>query len=406
MNTSKSISQEVTARPTALVGSGAIRTATSDIGNSAQSNPVSAAGKAVARTGPAGNDNSASTAPRAARRQWHRLDPKRYRLAVAMLIITAGCFLGWRWWAYASTWVKTDNAYVSGRIHQVSARVPGTVQEVLVEENQFVHAGSVLARLDRRDLEVKREQALALAAQAAARVQEAEAQIAQARATIDREQARATKAGEDLKRATQLSTTGALSQQELQAAQADAQSARAALAAAESALRSAEASAGGARAQEKVAQANLRDAELQLSYTEITAPVTGRAGKKNLESGNRVQPGQALLALVEPETWVMANFKETQLDRMEPGQSVRITVDAFPGRAFAGKVESLSPASGAQFALLPPDNATGNFTKIVQRVPVRIVFAAADMAEFASRIVPGMSTTVEVNVGTKTEGRK
>jgi membrane fusion protein, multidrug efflux system len=399
MNTSEINIQNATARHTALSGPGANRTATFDICNPAHPDPAGTAGNVLARTSPAAGDKQGANASRVLSRPWHRFEPRRHRLALASIVIAAGVFLGWRWWAYAPAWVKTDNAYVSGRIHQVSARLPGTIQEVLVEENQLVDAGAVLVRLDRRDLNVKHEQALALAAQAAAKVQEAEAQIAQARATIDREQARATKAGQDLQRATQLSATGALSQQELQAAQADAQSARAALAATESALRSAEALAVGSRAQEQVAQANLRDAELQLSYTEIAAPVPGRVGKKNIESGNRVQPGQALLALVEPETWVTANFKETQLGRMKAGQPVRITVDAFPGRTFAGKVESLAPASGSQFALLPPDNATGNFTKIVQRVPVKIVFVAADVAEFGGRIVPGMSTTVKVNVG-------
>ena len=276
----------------------------------------------------------------------------------------------------------------------------GTVSEVLVEENQVVAAGQLLARLDARDFEVKRQQALAQLAQAHAQVQQAQARIAQARSEVTREQAHTTKAQQDLERAKALSQGGneAISRQEFDAAQAGADAAQAALQAARSALQSAEAATGAAQAQEKVAEANFKDAELQLSYTDILAPAAGRIGKKNLEKGNRVQSGQALLALVQPDVWVVANFKETQLAPVKPGQRVRLRVDAFPGRSIAGRVESLAPASGAQFALLPPDNATGNFTKIVQRVPVRIAFDSQSASDRDGRLVPGMSAIVEVKV--------
>jgi membrane fusion protein (multidrug efflux system) len=254
--------------------------------------------------------------------------------------------------------------------------------------------------LDARDFEVKHQQALAQVAQAHAQVQQAHAQIAQAQAQITREQAQANKAQQDLERATALSrgATGAISKQELDAAQAGADAAQAALLATESARTSAAAQAAAAEAQEKIAQANLQDSELQLSYTEIRAPVPGRIGKKNLEVGNRVQTGQALLALVQPEVWVVGNFKETQLTSVKPGQPVRLRLDAFPGREFSGRVDSLAPASGAQFALLPPDNATGNFTRIVQRVPVKIALASQEAGQCEGRIVPGMSAIAEVKV--------
>ena len=315
-------------------------------------------------------------------------------------LTTATAWSACRWWDYAHTWVKTDNAYVAAHIHQVSPRVAGTVSEVLVQENQVVAAGQVVARLDARDFEVRRQQALAQSAQAHAQVQQAQAQIALARAEIAREQAHTTKAQQDLARAKTLSqgANEAISRQEFDAAQAGADAAQATLQAVKSALASAEAATGAAQAQEKVAEANLKDAELQLSYTEILAPAAGRIGKKNLEAGNRVQPGQALLALVQPDVWVVANFKETQLARLKPGQPVRLRVDAFPGRVFAGRVESLAPASGAQFALLPPDNATGNFTKIVQRVPVKIAFDSQSVGDCEDRLVPGMSAVVEIRV--------
>ncbi|OKH43731.1 secretion protein HlyD [Calothrix sp. HK-06] len=151
-----------------------------------------------------------------------------------------------------------------------------------------------------------------------------------------------------------------------------------------------------ATAQQK---AQVENAELQLSYTTITAPTAGQVGNKTVEVGQRVQPGQALMSIVEQKPWIIANFKETQLKKMRPGQEVEIKVDAFGGRTFQGKVDSLSPASGAKFALLPPDNATGNFTKIVQRVPVKITFDPSSMKGYESLIAPGMSAVISVNIG-------
>lgn len=144
------------------------------------------------------------------------------------------------------------------------------------------------------------------------------------------------------------------------------------------------------------AQAKLKNAQLQLFYTNITAPADGRVGNKTVEVGQRVQPGQALMAIVEPQPWILANFKETQLERMRPGQRVEIKVDALRHHPFRGRVDSIAPASGAKFALLPPDNATGNFTKIVQRVPVKIVFDPQSLQGYESQIAPGMSTVVSV----------
>ncbi|MCX6926694.1 MAG: HlyD family secretion protein [Verrucomicrobia bacterium] len=328
---------------------------------------------------------------------------RSHRLLLTLLgavLTTATAWSAYLWWNHARTWVSTDNAFVAAHIHQISSRVAGTVTEVLVEENQLVEAGKLIARLDVRDFEVKRQQGLAQVAQAQAQVQQANAQIAQARAQVAREQAQATKAKQDFERAKALfqGTAEAISRQEFDAAQAGADAAQAALRAVEAAVESTGALAVAAQAQVKVAQANLKEAELQLSYTEILAPTAGRIGKKNLETGNRVQPGQALLALVQPDVWVAANFKETQLAHLKPGQPVRLRVDAFPGRVFAGRVESLAPASGAQFALLPPDNATGNFTRIVQRVPVKIVFDSQSTGDCRDRIVPGMSAVVEIKI--------
>jgi len=144
------------------------------------------------------------------------------------------------------------------------------------------------------------------------------------------------------------------------------------------------------------AEASLKDAQLQLSYTNIVAPSSGRIGRKTVEVGQRVQPGSPLMAVVESDYWVTANFKETQLKDIKPGQEVEIKLDAFPNHPFVGRVDSISPASGAQFALLPPDNATGNFTKVVQRIPVKVVFDPQSIQGYESRVTPGMSAVVSV----------
>jgi len=151
----------------------------------------------------------------------------------------------------------------------------------------------------------------------------------------------------------------------------------------------------------KVLQAQLQDAQQQLGYNRLVAPVSGRVGKKSVEVGARVQPGQQLAAIVQDDVWVTANFKETQLPGLVPGQQVKISVDALPDKELVGRVDSFSPASGNQFALLPADNATGNFTKIVQRVPVKVTFSPDDLRKYAGRLVPGMSTEVEIDLRQK-----
>ena len=162
------------------------------------------------------------------------------------------------------------------------------------------------------------------------------------------------------------------------------------------------------RQQYKVAQAavtqaevQLKSATLQLSYTVLKAPASGQVGNKTVQVGQRVQPGQTLMSLVQQQPWIVANFKETQLAKMQPGQLVEIKLDAVPGHRFVGRIDSLAPASGAKFALLPPDNATGNFTKIVQRVPIKVVFDADSIRGYESKLTSGMSAAVTVEVPQK-----
>lgn len=316
------------------------------------------------------------------RRWWHR---------VLMFGLVAGVLYGgWGWWSQLRGRVTTDNAQVSGHINTVSSRVAGTVAEVLVEENQEVRAGMVLARLDPGDLKVQRDRAAALLVQA-------ESQLAQARAQVGRDAALGRKAGLDFERADKLfqGGSGVISKQEFDSSSATRDAAIAALEASKAMELAAAAQVGAAAAQ-------LEEMRLLLGYTEIKAPVAGRIGRKNLEVGNRVQSGQSLLSIVQPEIWVSANFKETQVDRIRPGQSVLLTLDGFPGEALTGTVESFAPASGSQFALLQPDNATGNYTKVVQRIPVKIRIDRESQDRLSGRIVPGMSVVVSVSTGQTT----
>lgn len=242
------------------------------------------------------------------------------------------------------------------------------------------------------------QQAQARLAQAQEGVSKAQAQVAQARQGVASAQAQVAAAREGIVKA----------QARVAQAREGVASAQAKLASSRGGLQ--QATAGNQQtevnrrqyeaAQAAIAQseASLKDAQLQLSYTEIAAPADGQIGRKSVEVGQRVQPGTPLMAIVSKDLWIVANFKETQLEEMKPGQEVEIKLDAFPHHTFKGRVDSISPASGAQFALLPPDNATGNFTKVVQRIPVKIIFDRESVQGYESRITPGMSAEVTVAV--------
>jgi membrane fusion protein (multidrug efflux system) len=300
----------------------------------------------------------------------------------------------------------TTDAYVTGRVHPVAPRVTGTVQALFVNDNQHVKAGDVLLELDTRDFDVRVEQARAAIDQAKGQLASAEAQIAEAGAAIVSAGAGTRKTALDLKRASELvnETPRGVSQQEFDAARAASDSAVANLASAQARKVAATAARESAKAQVATGDAALHDALLAYGYTKVIAPVSGYVGRRTVEVGARVNAGQTLLSIVSDEVWVVANYKETQLHGMRRGTEARMTVDAIPGVAFVGHVDSLSPASGSQFALLPPDNATGNFTKVVQRVPVKILFSADDLHRYRERLAPGLSTIVKIR--TDEEGPK
>ena len=356
---------------------------------------------------------------------------KRKRGIVKPLLIGAVVLAGLAWAVHfgihAYHYVETDNAYITGHLHQVSAQIDGQIKDVLVTDNQDVKAGDVLVRLDPLEFQIatqkaeasleqaraQENQTAAAAAQADAQLAEANARVAQAEAQITQARAQLDLARLTAGRSDQLFQNGgattkadvdnsrtalAAAQAAVDAATANHTAAQAAVGSAQAAQKSAVSQGTAAAANVAAAQAALHDAQRQLAYTTIVAPAAGRIGNKIAESGNRVSAGQTLLALTEPNPWIVANFKETQLPLMKPGQPVEITIDALPDEVLHGHVDSLSPASGAQFALLPPDNATGNFNKVVQRVPVKIVLDADSAAKLGNRLRFGYSVIANVRV--------
>ncbi|MES2048471.1 MAG: HlyD family secretion protein [Pseudomonadota bacterium] len=332
---------------------------------------------------------------------------------VALIALISIGLIGRMWWR-SQNLVETDNAFIAGHVHPLSSRIAGVVTKVLVEDNQIVREGDVIAELDPADQRAKVEQIEAQIASAAQQVLQADAQVAQVRAQasatqaqVGQSEAQLQRAKQDAERYSQLYNTQmkAVSKAELDSANTTRAAAQADLSARHDAVLAAQAQiivASSARdvikAQIKVLQVQLKDANQQLAYNRILAPVAGRLGKRNIEVGTRVQAGQQLGAIVEDNVWIVANFKETQLAELRQGQEVRVVIDAMTNQPLIGKLDSFSPASGAQFALLPADNATGNFTKIVQRVPVKIMLRAEDIKQFAGRLVPGMSALAEVHL--------
>jgi membrane fusion protein (multidrug efflux system) len=327
---------------------------------------------------------------------------RRILMAGTAVALLAGvAWYGWDYWTVGRYLVSTDDAYVKADNTTIAPKVSGYLSEVLVGDNERVAAGQVLARIDDRDFKVALDQAKADVAAAEAAVTSKRAQldvqqavIAAAKATIEVDTASQTFAGQENKRYTDLAATGYGSVQNAQAAQSRNASAQAAilrdtanLASAQKQVELLKAEITQATAAAARASALQRQAELNLGYTTITAPIDGIVGNRTLRPGQFVQAGTQLMSLVPAAgAYVVANYKETQLTAVRKGQPVDIAVDMFPGQVVHGHVDSLAPASGQEFALLPPDNATGNFTKVVQRIPVKI---ALDVTSIELR--PGMS---------------
>ncbi|WP_422420633.1 HlyD family secretion protein [Pseudomonas sp. GZD-222] len=335
---------------------------------------------------------------------------KVMRLGLLAIALLGAAGYGSHWWLAARFIEDTDDAYVGADVTVISAKVPGYISEVPVLDNQFVKAGDLLARIDVRDYRAALAKADgAVAAQQASLVnldaieQLQQAVINQARAQIDASEAEAQRAGNDHSRYQTLVRTQAVSVQSAQQVEATWKSARADRARAEAGLLAARrqldviaSQRGQARAALQQAQADREQALLNIGYTELRAPVDGYVGNRRAKVGAYAAAGSQLISVVPAKgMWIDANFKEDQLAHMQVGQAVSIRADILPGREFHGHIESLAPATGAQFSVLPPENATGNFTKIVQRVPVRVRLDSAD-ADFGA-LRPGLSVVAEVN---------
>ena len=352
-------------------------------------------------------------------------------LIAAVLVLVAAAIYGWRWWNVGRFLEETDNAYVRADIVVISPKIPGYVTQVAVEDNQPVRAGDILLRIEDRDYRARVDQAQADADAAEARVAAGEAAIAnidaqmeQQRSVITQAEALAQSAAADARR-TELdynryrSLVGqqVASRQRLETADADYRKAAASIARSRAAIasergklpvletqrRQAEAALKQARATLKAAQAAQALARIDLEHTTVRAPFDGVVGQRSVRLGQFVERGMPLMAVVPLQAaYVVANYKETQLSAMRPGQPAEIEVDTFADTKLHGRVGSFSPAAGSQFALLPPDNATGNFTKIVQRVPVKILLDPDN--PLAGRLRPGMS--VIATVDTRGEARE
>jgi membrane fusion protein (multidrug efflux system) len=337
--------------------------------------------------------------------------------ATAIALIAAGAYYGHDYWTVGRFEISTDDAYVKADSSSIAPKVSGYIADVLVGDNETVKAGQPLARIDDRDYVTAVDQAKADVAAAEATVDAKQASldiqqstIAAASATIDVDRANETFAEQNDKRYAGLATNGFASVQTAQQAAAQIASAKAAIIRDTASLQGATMQVGLLKAELAQARAALghsqavqHQAELSLSYATIVAPLDGVVGNRTLRVGQYVQAGTQLMSVV-PTTaaYVIANYKETQLTDVRPGQIVDIDVDMFPGRIYHGRVDSLAPASGQEFALLPPDNATGNFTKVVQRIPVKIVLDADSVA--AGDLRPGMS--VQPSIDTKAEAAK
>ena len=367
--------------------------------------------KEILAFAPGINDLAPALEPKAPRGERIRSLVKKTLLAgLSVATLTAVGHYGERYWNIGRFEVSTDDAYIKADNTTIAPKVAGYVAAVLVDDNAPVKAGQVLARIDDRDFKVAVEQAEAgVAAAQAAIANKQAALVAQASAieaagaNVAADQANATFAEQESKRYSDLAKTGFGTVQNAQATSSRQLAARAAVTRDQASHANAtmqldvlKAELGQAQANLLTAKAVLDQARLNLSYTVILAPVDGEVGARTLRVGQYVQAGTQLMSVVPvAAAYIVANYKETQLTNVRPGQVVQIAVDTFPGQTFSGRVDSLAPASGQEFALLPPDNATGNFTKVVQRIPVKITLDVGSRPAVALR--PGMSVVPTID---------
>jgi membrane fusion protein (multidrug efflux system) len=306
-------------------------------------------------------------------------------LGVILAAIALGC-VGY-WWLNRD-YITTDDAQIDGHVYTISPQIAGRVVRILVDDNAHVQAGQLLVMLDARDQLAALDKAQAGLAQAQAQLGVAQAQVVEAAAQLVENNANLQQAQRDFDRFSRVNPR-AITQQQADAATAAIQAAKAKSAAAIAVQNAMQASVISAQAQRQAAIVAVQNAQLQLSYTDITAPAAGHISIKTVQLGNVVAPGTGMMAVVSDAVWVTANYKETQLGGIHPGAAATVTVDAVPGITFKARVDSIQYGTGAVFSLLPAENATGNYIKIVQRVPVKLVFDDTRIGNYL--LAPGMS---------------
>ena len=359
--------------------------------------------------------------------------PNNRRKKIAAIIIfpvliVIGAVMLFLYREYKATHISTDDAFVDGRVHAIASKIPGTVKAIHVNDNQFVKRGGPILDIDPIDYDVRVKEAqagleteIAKLSEIRDKVDTAKKQLAgimasmeEARANLELQEANLRQAEVDFKRAESLlkkevipreqydkaKTTYDVAVAQVKAAKERIKQLEASLETQKAVVKQTETSLIPQQAQIQQKEATLKGTELSKSYTIIYSPSDGYIAKKSVETGNQIQPGQSLMAVVPlDDIWITANYKETQLERVKPGQKVRIIVDTYPGKVFYGKVESVQAGTGAVFSLFPPENATGNYVKIVQRIPVKIILDQDTDPSHNLRI--GMSVVPTILVSSK-----
>jgi membrane fusion protein (multidrug efflux system) len=322
---------------------------------------------------------------------------------ILLIIIFVGSWIGLKMFITSKTRIETDNAFIEANIVSMSARVSGTVTQVLVVDNQFVKKGDLLVEIDPRDYQVQKAKAVAGVGVAENESGGEYLKSEAARAALQSARARHDQAILDLERGEKLFAREVIPKEQLDRLRTARRVSESQLKEAEENLKRTLAEAGlggksGSKAKVLERRALLNEAELQLSYTKIYAPRDGYITRKSVETGANIQAGQALMALVPlQDAWITANYKERQITHIRAGQKVEFKVDSYPGRTFSGRVESIMAGTGAAFSLLPPENATGNYVKVVQRIPVKITIDNGSDPEHLLRV--GMSVVPTVVTG-------
>jgi membrane fusion protein (multidrug efflux system) len=328
---------------------------------------------------------------------------KNRGMIILLVIILIGSWLGLRMFITSKTHIETDNAFIEARIVAVSPKVSGTVTRVLVADNQLVKQGDLLIEIDPRDYQVQTAKAAAGVGVAENETGGEYLKVETARAALESARARNEQAQQDLERGEKLFARDVIPKEQLDRLKTARSVAESQLKEAGGYLKRMQAEAGlggtsGVKAKVLERRALLQEAELQLSYTKIYAARDGYITRKSVEPGANIQAGQALMALVPlQDAWITANYKERQITHIHLGQKVEFKVDAYPGRSFSGKVDSIMAGTGAAFSLLPPENATGNYVKVVQRIPVKIAIDNSSDPGHLLRV--GMSVVPTVLTG-------